>query len=293
MASEPPEPGRPDGESAPREGTTGPGRVAALSAAALTFSYRPGRPVLTEVSVDLRPGELTVIIGPNGAAKSTLLRLLAGLRSPDSGDVWLGGRALSELDPSERARRIAFVPQAATVPFAYSAKEVVLMGRHPFRAGRLRESADDHARAEEALAEVDAGRFRDRAFNELSGGEKQRVVIARALCQSAGVLLLDEPTSAQDLAHGLLMFEVLERRVARGELVAVATHDVIAAGRFADRVLVLSEGRAVACGPPAEVLTEALFGQVFGVGGRLVELDPTAPEGPRRVFLPTRRRTET
>jgi iron complex transport system ATP-binding protein len=248
-----------------------------------------GPPALDGVDLDVDRGELVALVGPNGAGKSTLLKLLAGVLAPSAGDVELDGRAASRIPRDEAARLAAFVPQSSTVPFDYTSIEVTLMGRHPFGRGLLLERESDVALAEGALARAGAGPFRDRLFRALSGGERQRVVLARALAQGAAAFLLDEPTSAQDLAHGLAVFDLLAR-LAKEErrAVVVATHDLNAAARFAGRIVVLNAGRIVRTGAPAEVLEPALLGDVFGVDAEIGRARdgapfavPTAPRGSR------------
>jgi len=221
---------------------------------------------LDHVSVEVRRGEVLVLLGPNGSGKSTLLRLLAGVLAPTSGEALLDGRAAASFSRDEAARLAAWVPQGATVTFDYTALEVVLMGRHPFGRGAFLERPEDVTRAQEALVLASADAFRDRGFLTLSGGERQRVILARAIAQATPALLLDEPTSAQDLAQALHVFE-LARRLARERerAVLIATHDVNAAARHADRVLVLCEGRVAASGKPAEVLTAEALRAVFKV----------------------------
>lgn len=233
--------------------------------ATLRFAKAP-RPAVAGVSLEARPGELVALLGPNGSGKSTLLRMLAGILAPSSGEVLLDGRPAASRPRDEAARIAAFVPQQANVTFDVTGLEVALMGRHPFGRGLLLERAADVKLAEDALALAGAAAFRDRSFLSLSGGERQRVVLARAIAQGAPALILDEPTSAQDLANGLEVFAVA-RKLAheKGRCVLLATHDVNAAVRFADRVLVLHEGKLVGEGPPAAAVSESLLRTVFSV----------------------------
>jgi len=259
--------------------------MARLCAANLAFQY-PGSSglCLEGIELALGPGTFLVIAGPNGAAKSTLLSLLAGLRAPTGGEVELDGRPLATLRPGELARRLSYAPQRCTVPFAFTAREVVVMGAQARVGGRLRTLPEDLERATQALSEVDADSFAGRVFNELSGGEQQRVIVARSLAQSRDLLLLDEPTSAQDLAHELLIFERF-RALARSEaIVAVASHNLAVAARFASTILVLDGGRMAAYGPPSEVLTPELYESVFRVRSERVLLGDGSS-----VLVPTER----
>ncbi len=250
----------------------------------LAFSYPGGAPALRGVDLRLEPGTLTCLLGPNGSGKSTLLRLLGGLARPTGGEVRLGERDPARLAREALAREVAFLPARAAVPPDYTALEVVLMGRHPFGRGLWLERPEDSARARHALARVDAGGFAARPCDALSSGERQRVLLARTLCQDAPVLLLDEPTSAQDLAHALDLLELLAALAREGRTVVVATHDLNAAARRADRLVVLAGGRVVADGPPRSVITEETLAAAFAVDALLGE-DGGAP-----FAVPRRRR---
>ena len=228
---------------------------------------------LNDVSFEARPGELVGIIGPNGAGKSTLLRVLAGLLRPDSGAVFLGEAELRRLNAGERARRLAFMPQReATHPF--TALEMVLMGRYAHLGRFELEGRRDRRIAREAMTRTDTAKFENRQLDRLSGGERQRVVLARALAQRAEVILLDEPSSSLDLRRRLSMMEALKSEIAdRGVAVVVALHDISLAGRYCDRLALLSEGAIVAEDSPAEVLTPENLRRVFGVESS-VQIDP-------------------
>lgn len=257
------------------------------------FSYQ-GRGALHEVDLEVRRGELTVLLGPNGAGKSTLLGLMAGVLRPSAGTVRIEGQDPTLLSRVNAARRIAYLPTRAETPADYRALELVLMARYPFGRGLLSDRSADLALAREALGKVDALPFAERFAAELSSGERQRVLLARLLCQAtpgtldgAPLLLLDEPTSAQDLAHRLALF-ALFRALAEAEdrAVVVASHAMNAAARHAHRVVVLREGRILSSGPPSEVLTETLLEEGFGVraligsaGGApyAVPLEPASP----------------
>jgi len=246
-------------------------KEARLAAVGASFTW-PGaeRAAVAAVDLELAAGAFTALLGPNGSGKSTLLRLLAGLDRPDAGRVELAlGDGPAE-DPgagarARVARSIAFLPARPLVPADYTAREVVLMGRHPFGRGLLLEAPEDLARADAALARAGAAAFADRPCERLSSGERQRVLLARALCQDVPVLLLDEPTSAQDPAHALDLFDLFGTLADEGRVVAAATHDLNGAARAADRLAVLAEGSLRAVGPPGEVLAPAVLREVFGV----------------------------
>lgn len=240
-----------------------------LAAYDLTVQAGSATP-LSGVSVAVVPGQVLAVVGPNGAGKSTLLRALAGDRVPSSGEVTLDGRPLAQWRAADLARVRAVVLQHSALDFSFTALEVVLLGRAP-HAGRV-SRARDLAIANAALVAADAAGLRGRAYPTLSGGERQRVQFARALAQiwdtparTARYLLLDEPTAALDLAHQHSTLQRARDWARRGAGVFVVLHDLNLAATYADRVLVLSRGRAVALGAPAEVLRAELIEQVFGV----------------------------
>ena len=241
-----------------------------------------GNPVLRGVSFEARPGEIAGLIGPNGAGKSTLLRALAGLIRPDSGVVRLGDTPLTTLNAGQRARRIAFMPQHdAMHPF--TALETVLMGRYAHLGRFELEGQEDRGIAREAMTRTDTVQFESRQLDRLSGGERQRVILARALAQQAGIILLDEPSASLDLRHRLSIMETLRAEAVRRQVaVAVALHDVSLAGRYCDRLTLLSEGVIAAEGSPADVLTPFNLRTVFGVE-TTVQVDPDT--GSPQVWL--------
>lgn len=242
---------------------------ATLAARGLAHRYGSAQ-ILAGVDLTLTPGTVTALLGPNGVGKTTLLKALAGLLRPTVGAVTLGGRDVAGLGPGELARAVAFVSRPTPLAFAWTALEVVLMGRAPHLGGRL-ESADDRARAQAALASLDAGHLADRVHAELSAGEQQRVLIARALCQDTPILLMDEPTSHQDPAHALAVADRCRQLAAEGRAVACVLHDLNLAARAADTLVFLAEGRVAAAGPPAETLVPEVIRRVYGVDATRVE----------------------
>ncbi|MEE8386072.1 MAG: ABC transporter ATP-binding protein [Dehalococcoidia bacterium] len=237
-----------------------------LEALDVTYGF-PGRPIfLQPTRLSIRSGQCWGVIGPNGAGKSTLLRLLAGLLPPASGDVRLAGRSLANMSSGCRARQIAFLPQHLPTDLPSTAREIVLMGRFPHRGFGLFESAADFEIADRALAATEVTSFADRPLATLSGGEAQRVHIAAAIAQQPRVLLLDEPTAGLDLCHELAVFSRLRKLAEEdGLAVVVVTHDINLAARFCGRVLLLDDGRPVAAGPPAEVISTEVLEPVYGV----------------------------
>jgi len=213
---------------------------------------------------ELPESGLVAIAGPNGAGKSTLLGIMAGLRHPYTGSCRYDGIEIRDWRRRDFARRVAFLPQMVRLEFPFSAEQVVMMGRTPY-AGGWYESPEDHAAVARAMRTADTLAFRGRDFRSLSGGERQRVVLASALAQEPQTLLLDEPTTFLDLKHQLSMYRLLADLGRRGMLIVSVTHDLNLALQFADRVLVLEEGRIAGDGPAREVLNPELIDLVFGV----------------------------
>ena len=217
-----------------------------------------------ELSIGAR--ELVGILGSNGAGKSTLLRLMAGLLRPTQGTIRWEREDLDGLSARELARRIAYVPQDQHFPFPLKVSQIVEMGRHPHRGTFQPMNGKDKSICERALTFCDAWGFQDRWFQELSGGERQRVLLASALAQTPQVLLLDEPTLSLDLSHQVLLFEIIQKlHREEGLTVIVATHELNLAGRFLDRLVLMKEGRILADGKPAKVLTQTLIRKVLDV----------------------------
>ncbi|WGS20497.1 MULTISPECIES: ABC transporter ATP-binding protein [unclassified Bradyrhizobium] len=229
------------------------------------------RDVLHDISLSLSSGHLVALVGPNGAGKTTLLRALAGL-IPSSGDIRIGGDALSSLSLRERARRFAYLPQGHMVHWPLPARDIVALGRYPHGAtDPARLSPDDMEAVLRAMQAVDVTAFSDRRVTELSGGERSRVALARVLAVEAPVILADEPTASLDPRHQIDVMQRLRSVADTGVLVIVVTHDLGLAARFADHVLVLSEGRLASQGAPAEALSEAVMAEVFRISAYRAE----------------------
>ncbi|MBI5877504.1 MAG: ABC transporter ATP-binding protein [Chloroflexi bacterium] len=231
----------------------------------LTAGYA-ARPVLRDINLRAAGGEVLGLIGANGAGKSTLVRVIAGTLSPRAGRVLLDGADLARLDARRRAQRIAVVPQGARLPDAFSVLDMVLMGRNPYLSLFGRESAHDVEIARHAMAQTDIAHLADTPVGELSGGEQQRVLLARALAQAPQVLLLDEATAHLDLKHQSDILQ-LARRMARecGLIVIAALHDLNLAALYADRIALLSRGALLALDTPEAVLTPALLQAAYDV----------------------------
>lgn len=225
-----------------------------------------GRMALRDVDLELAPGELVALVGPNGAGKTTLLGVLAGLLRPNAGRATLGGRAVAAIPAAERARQLAYLPQENAVHWPLPVREVVALGRLPFRRAGWRKPGPEDARAVEAALRANGlERLADRRVTELSGGERRRVLLARALAGEPEALLADEPTAGLDPGCRLDVMAGLRKAADAGAAIAVATHDLGLAGRHADRVLMLLGGRAIALGPPETTLTAARLAECYGV----------------------------
>ncbi|HXZ18874.1 MAG TPA: ATP-binding cassette domain-containing protein [Candidatus Acidoferrales bacterium] len=251
-----------------------------------SYSYAPegGAPFFTleATSFEVRSRELVAILGRNGSGKSTLLRLLAGTLAPLSGRVKLEGLEVSRLDLRTRAQRIAMVQQETPLLFPVRVWEFVMQGRYPYSRGLRFETEEDAAVARQALVEAGADPLRGRWMHKLSGGEKQRAVLARALAQQPLLLLLDEPTLHLDIAAQVDLLRRL-RRIAtdRGHAVVVVTHELNLAAEFADRIVLLDRGKTLRVGKPAEVYQQELLQQVFGT---LLYVEYTARGTPKVTF---------
>ena len=241
-----------------------------LSVEQATYAYAAGRkeaPLFTleATSFQARQRELVAILGPNASGKSTLLKLLAGTLKPLSGRVQLDGFDVSGLDPRTRAQRIGVVHQESLLLFPVRVWEYVLQGRHPYGRSLRFETPQDVAIVENALAQLGAAHLRDRMMHKISGGEKQRVVVARALAQQPLVLLLDEPTLHLDIGAQVELLRHLRRLAVENRFtVLVVTHELNLAAEFADRVVVLHNGKCLRVGTPEEVYQRELLEQVFG-----------------------------
>ena len=246
-----------------------------LQAGDLRFGYVPSRRVIDGVSLDVAEGTAVGILGPNGSGKTTLMRLLSGGLKPQTGAVRLDGADLRSFRPQVLARRIAVVPQETSLAFDYTALEIVLMGRYPHLGAFEVEGPHDLALAEAALEATGTRPLAERAFRSLSGGEKQRVIIASALAQTAngqgaGLLLLDEPTASLDLRYQLEIGALVTRlRAERGITVLLSTHDLHFAATVCTEIVLLSSGRVLDRGTPAGILTPASVGALYGVDPEL------------------------
>lgn len=269
-------------ESGIRVGAEEAGGAHRLRTEALTLAH--GRtPVVRELDIELPPRRVTAIVGPNGCGKSTLLGGLARLLEPRGGSVLLDGRALSSVSTREVARVIGLLPQSATAPDGLTVRDLVRYGRRPHQ-GLLRQwSRADAEAVEAALDAADLHELADRPLETLSGGQRQRAWIAMAVAQDTDILMLDEPTSALDIGHQLEVLEMVRSLAARGRTVVLVLHDLTTACRYADHMLAMLDGRVVAQGAPAEIMTSALVRTLYGVESTIL----TDPVHGTPVVCPT------
>jgi iron complex transport system ATP-binding protein len=240
-----------------------------LSVEQVSYAYAPNpsqAPLFTleAMSFQAKPGELVTILGPNASGKSTLLKLISGALQPLSGRIFLNGFETHSLPVKTRAQRIALVQQESRLLFPSRAWEFVMQGRHPYGGGLRFESEEDILIANNALAQVGATELADRWMDKISGGEKQRVILARALAQQPLLLLLDEPTLHLDIGAQVDLLESLRRLAAQNRYtVVVVTHELNLAGEYADQVVLMHRGKCLRVGPPTTVLQREILEQVF------------------------------
>lgn len=254
---------------------------AAIEIQNLIFAYGARR-VLDGISLAIGKGEMVGVLGPNGSGKTTLLKILSGVLRV-RGAVRLGGRVIEDYTRSELSRLAAVVPQESAIHFPFTAAEIVLMARASHHGRLALESAADLDAARRSMAATETAELADRYLHELSGGEKQRVLIARALAQEAEILLLDEPAAFLDLKHQKGVFDLMRRlNGERGLTIVAALHDLNLAALYFPRLLLLGDGKIFRDGLPEEVLTEANIRAVYGVE---VRVERPGPERRPHVFL--------
>lgn len=231
----------------------------------VSFGYFK-EPVLTGIDLQIKSGEFIGIIGPNGAGKSTLIKLMNGMLSPESGVIKLDDHEIGRLKKNIIARTMAYVPQEINFSFDYLVRDVVLMGRFPYLKYFGIYGEEDYQIARESMEVMEITQFENRKFSDLSGGEKQRVVVASALAQNPKIMLLDEPTSALDLHHQISIYTILKQQQKTTGLTSViVTHDINLAAQFCDRMIILHQGKIIRDGKPGEILQFQLLQEIFGV----------------------------
>ncbi|TKT75083.1 ABC transporter ATP-binding protein [Aquamicrobium sp. LC103] len=228
----------------------------------LAWGPSPGRRIIEDVSFDVAPGSVTAIVGANGAGKSTLLRCIYRMHRPQAGEVLLDGVDIWKMRPREVARRIATVLQETPSDFPFTVREVIAMGRTPHLTGLFAASSGDEAIVEETIIRLELEHLADRPFAVISGGERQRTLLARALVQEPGLLVLDEPTNHLDIRHQL---EILRELHGLHTTIVTTLHDLTLAASIADQIIVMRAGRVIAAGTPAGVLTPSVIHTAFDV----------------------------
>lgn len=236
-----------------------------LSVRDVSFQYRSGKDVLKDISFTLREGEVLCLLGSNGTGKTTLLKCLLGLLRPKSGEAQLMGKYLLKVSAKKRARMIAYVPQSSALNFPYTVQEAVMMGRLPHFGFGASPSAKDHQEVEATLSEMGITDLADRYFQQLSGGEKQLVIIARALAQRAHLLILDEPTSNLDFFNQARTLKLIKKLAQLGNTVLLTTHSPDQAFLVSDQVVMIKNGSVFACGCPDEVITDENLSGLYGL----------------------------
>jgi iron complex transport system ATP-binding protein len=228
-----------------------------------------GHSIVENVSFEVPDGSLVGLVGPNGAGKTTVVRTINGLLAPDEGRVRIDGDDVSDLPAREVSRRVATVPQDSSLAFDFPVRKVVAMGRTPHRSRFERASATDREAIADALERTQVAELADRSIDEVSGGERRRVILARALCQRSSHLLLDEPTASLDIGHGVRILRLARDLTSEGKAALAAIHDLDSAARFCEEVVLLSDGEVLDVGSPEEVLTETRLERAFDVDVRV------------------------
>lgn len=235
-----------------------------VSAQNLSHAY-DGSPVLNRLSFTVNQGEFFIVIGPNGSGKTTLMKMIAGLIRPQTGDIAINGKSIRKYRRKALARRIAFVPQQIPMDFPFVVEDMVLFGRSPHLGTFGLTSAEDVRHARQAMAFTEVAHLSRRRLNQLSGGECQRVFIARAICQNPEIMILDEPTASLDIAHQLRIMDMMEKMKKEKDItVIMVSHDVNLAAMYADTLMLIHRGEKVRVGTPSEVLTYSTLEQAYG-----------------------------
>ncbi|TLF77462.1 ABC transporter ATP-binding protein [Nocardia cyriacigeorgica] len=260
-----------------------------LSADGVTLGYGE-RVIVDGLSLDIAPGVITTVIGPNGCGKSTLLRSLGRLLKPSAGQVLLDGKAISSMKTKDVARIVGMLPQTPVAPEGLTVADLVARGRHPHQSWIRQWSATDESEVLTALEQTGIADLAHRSLDELSGGQRQRAWISMALAQGTDILLLDEPTTYLDLAHSLEVLDLVDRlHDELGRTVVMVLHDLNLAIRYSDQLIVMRDGRIIAKGAPADIIDAELLREVFGLEATVLE-DPMSgrpmivPIGTRHVL---------
>ncbi|MBS4015429.1 MAG: ABC transporter ATP-binding protein [Candidatus Latescibacteria bacterium] len=249
----------------------------------LSFQYGK-KPVLQNLTIQITQGDFFGIIGPNGAGKTTLLKIFAGLLKPQQGEVQLFGKKSDEIPIKERAKLLSYVPQENYFYFDFTVLDVVLFGRHPYLKQMERPKKSDIDKAINALKFTDALEFKNRSVLELSSGERQRVILARALTSEPKILLLDEPTSYLDITHQVEIINILKKLNQEGITIIFLSHDINLTSIACNRVLLLSEGKMIACDVPAKIINKDLIKAVYKIEPQIISSPDSAKP---QIILPS------
>lgn len=250
----------------------------------VSFSYGD-TPVLHHIDLLVQEGEMVALLGPNGSGKTTLIKLLSGVLRPTAGDIHLDGSVLSRMKRRQVAQRVAVVPQQFSMPFAFTVREVVLLGRTPFLSLFSDEGEQDHRVVQQVIERIGIAALKERFFNELSGGERQKAILAMALAQEPKILLLDEPTAHLDINHQVEILDLVKSlNREQGVTVIGAMHDLNLAALYFDRLLLLKEGRIFADGTPEKLLTVETIEEVFAASVHVTQHPLT--KSPHVVVIP-------
>jgi iron complex transport system ATP-binding protein len=240
----------------------------------ISFTYPTGKkPVMHDFSLDIQPGTLTAILGPNGTGKTTLIHLALGWLHPSQGKIYLNGNVLSSYTRREMGQWMGLVPQNETTPFEYSLLEYVLLGRTPYLSPLAMPGEEDVKIAAQKLADVGLAELQHRSMPSLSGGERQLVLVARALAQQPKLLFLDEPTSHLDLSNKLRLVQVLRQLQSQGVTIVFTTHEPDVASALATHMVLMREGQVLQTGPIAEVMTDASLSTLYNMPIHVKELE--------------------
>jgi len=252
----------------------------------LCHSY-DDRSVLNGLTFSINPGEFFIVIGPNGSGKTTLVKVISGLLKLQHGNIRIMGKDIRTYSRKAMARRVAYVPQLFDIDFPFTVADVVLLGRSPHLGIFGLESTKDIELARQAMSFTEVAHLADRRMDQISGGERQRALIARAICQEPEIIVLDEPTASLDIAHQLRVMDLMEKmKKEKNTTVIMVSHDINLAAMYADTLLMIHRGEAVKCGKPAEVLTYQSLESVYGCA-LLVDDNPLGNK-PRVTPVPGR-----
>ncbi|WP_169717667.1 putative ABC transporter ATP-binding protein [Sporomusa silvacetica DSM 10669] len=251
----------------------------------ISFGYPSAGDLLTDLSFSVAKGDVVCLLGPNGAGKTTLLRCLLGIAAVRTGSIKIRGRKIGSIPSRELASDMAYVPQAATTVFPHRVLDIVVMGRTPHVGFTAVPTDEDYALAEAALSELGIAHLADCLFSRISGGERQLTLIARALTQRAGLLIMDEPTSSLDYGNQVRILRVIDRLAKQGYSIIMTSHFPNHAFLLCNKVLIMKNGKITAMGTPDEVVTDSILSDLYTTKVKIVEIDDGVSK-PMKVCVP-------